>query len=135
VIRELSASTPILGVCLGHQAIGLAFGGSVVRAPRPLHGKTSRVDHDGRGLFVGVEPGFSAGRYHSLMVSPLDLPDDLVISARAREDGVIMGLRHRRLPVQGVQFHPESLLTGVGRMLLANFLEGTDPCSTPSCPS
>ncbi|HSK08969.1 MAG TPA: aminodeoxychorismate/anthranilate synthase component II [Vicinamibacterales bacterium] len=135
VIRELGGSTPILGVCLGHQAIGLAFGGSVVRAPRPLHGKTSRVEHDGLGIFAGVEPGFAAGRYHSLMVSPIDLPDDLVVSARAREDGVIMGLRHRRLPVHGVQFHPESLLTGVGRVLLANFLERTDPCSTHCCPS
>jgi anthranilate synthase/aminodeoxychorismate synthase-like glutamine amidotransferase len=123
LIRELAASTPILGVCLGHQAIGLAFGGQVVRAPRPLHGKTSRVDHDGRGVFAGLEPGFTAGRYHSLMVAPHGLPPDLAVTATAREDGVIMGLRHRALPVHGVQFHPESVLTGSGRRLLMNFLE------------
>jgi anthranilate synthase/aminodeoxychorismate synthase-like glutamine amidotransferase len=122
LIREMAAETPILGVCLGHQAIGLAFGGRVVRAPRPLHGKTSRVDHDGLWLFAGLEPGFTAGRYHSLMVSPDGLPSDLVVSATAREDGVIMGLRHRVLPVHGVQFHPESVLTSAGRRVLLNFL-------------
>jgi len=94
----------------------------VVRAPTPLHGKTSRVDHDGLGLFAGLEPGFTAGRYHSLMVSPDGLPSDLVVSATAREDGVIMGLRHRVLPVHGVQFHPESVLTRAGRRVLLNFL-------------
>ena len=122
LIRQLGASTPMLGVCLGHQAIGLAFGGLVLRAPRPVHGKTSRVQHDGIGVFTGVEPGFAAGRYHSLMVAPQNLPDELVVSATAREDGVIMGLRHRSLPVHGVQFHPESILTGPGRQVLMNFL-------------
>jgi anthranilate synthase/aminodeoxychorismate synthase-like glutamine amidotransferase len=122
LIREMAASTPILGVCLGHQAIGLAFGGQVVRAPRPLHGKTSRVDHDGRGVFAGLEAGFVAGRYHSLMVSGQGLPPDLVVAATSRDDDVIMGLRHRVLPVHGVQFHPESVLTSSGRHLLMNFL-------------
>ena len=122
LIRGMAPTTPILGVCLGHQAIGLAFGGRVVRAPRPLHGKTSSVDHDGAGVFAGIEPGFTAGRYHSLMVSAEDLPADLVVAATAREDGVIMGLRHRVLPVHGVQFHPESVLTAAGRRLLMNFL-------------
>ena len=118
----MAADTPILGVCLGHQAIGLAFGGRVVRAPRAVHGKTSRVDHDGLGVFAGLEPGFTAGRYHSLMVSPQGLPADLVVSATAREDGVIMGLRHRLLAVHGVQFHPESVLTTAGRHVLMNFI-------------
>ena len=122
VIRAFGASRPILGVCLGHQAIGLAFGGRVVRAPVPIHGKTSTVEHDGLGLFAGMDTGFEAGRYHSLIVSEDGLPGELVVSARTRSDQLIMGLRHRQWPVHGVQFHPESVLTPEGRQLLRNFL-------------
>jgi anthranilate synthase component 2 len=109
-------------VCLGHQAIGAVFGGSVVRAGVPMHGKTSTIEHDGRGVFSGISGPFTASRYHSLVVSDRDLPDALEVSARTREDGVIMGLRHRTWPVHGVQFHPESILTGEGRRILRNFL-------------
>ena len=123
VIRELGQRTPLLGVCLGHQAIGAVFGGSVVRAGRPMHGKTSTIDHDGRGVFNGINGPFVASRYHSLVVSDADLPEALEVSARTREDGTIMGLRHRTWPVHGVQFHPESILTGEGRRILRNFLE------------
>ena len=124
VIRRLAESTPILGVCLGHQAIGAAFGGSVIRAAAPMHGKTSTIEHDGRGVFHGITGPFVASRYHSLIVSDQGLPEELVVSARTREDGTIMGLRHRTLPVHGVQFHPESILTEEGRTILGNFLEG-----------
>jgi anthranilate synthase/aminodeoxychorismate synthase-like glutamine amidotransferase len=122
VIRRFGESIPILGVCLGHQAIGEVYGGRVVRAPSPQHGKTSVVEHDGRGVFAGVAPGFEAARYHSLVVAADDLPDVLEVSARTRGDGIIMGLRHRRFPVHGVQFHPESVLTADGRQMLRNFL-------------
>jgi anthranilate synthase component 2 len=125
VIRAFGSERPILGVCLGHQAIGLAFGGRVVRAPLPIHGKTSEVDHDSHGVFAAMGQGFQAGRYHSLIVSDEGLPDDLVVSARTRGDGLIMGLRHPTWPVHGVQFHPESVLTPAGRQLLRNFLELT----------
>ena len=121
LIRRFHARVPILGVCLGHQAIGQAFGGIVARAPRQMHGKTSPISHDGRGVFHGLPAGFEATRYHSLVVLESSLPADLEISARA-DDGEIMGLRHRRHPVEGVQFHPESILTGQGKPLLANFL-------------
>jgi anthranilate synthase component 2 len=124
VIRRLGTTTPILGVCLGHQAIGAAFGGSVVRAAVPMHGKTSTIEHDGRGVFTGIDGPFVASRYHSLIVSDEGLPAALEISARTKEDHAIMGLRHRELPIHGVQFHPESILTGEGRTLLRNFLSG-----------
>jgi anthranilate synthase/aminodeoxychorismate synthase-like glutamine amidotransferase len=124
VIRRLGGRTPILGVCLGHQAIGAVFGGRVIRATAPMHGKTSTIEHDGRGVFTGLEGPFVASRYHSLVVEEGSLPPALEISARTQEDGTIMGLRHRTLPVHGVQFHPESILTGEGRRILRNFLEG-----------
>jgi anthranilate synthase component 2 len=122
VIRQLGKTTPILGVCLGHQAIGAVFGGSVVRAPVPMHGKTSTIEHDGRGVFTGLTAPFVASRYHSLVVSDKDLPAELEVTARTKEDGIIMGLRHRALPIEGVQFHPESILTDEGRHMLRNFL-------------
>jgi anthranilate synthase/aminodeoxychorismate synthase-like glutamine amidotransferase len=124
VIRRLGEKTPIFGVCLGHQAIGAVFGGSVVRASVPMHGKTSTIEHDGRGVFSGLVGPFVASRYHSLIVSDQGLPAELEVSARTQEDGAIMGLRHRVWPVHGVQFHPESILTGEGRRILGNFLEG-----------
>jgi anthranilate synthase/aminodeoxychorismate synthase-like glutamine amidotransferase len=124
VIRRFGQTTPILGVCLGHQAIGAVFGGKVVRAAVPLHGKTSTIEHDGRGVFAGLTQPFMAARYHSLVVQEDALPPELEVSARTREDGAIMGLRHRSWPVHGVQFHPESILTGEGRHILRNFLDG-----------
>jgi anthranilate synthase component 2 len=124
VVRELGERTPILGVCLGHQAIGAAFGGHVVRAGVPMHGKTSIIEHNGRGVFSGISEAFPASRYHSLVVSEDGLPDALEVTARTKEDHVIMGLRHRTWPVHGVQFHPESILTGEGHKLLRNFLDG-----------
>ena len=122
VIQRFGPTTPLLGVCLGHQAIGMVYGGSVVRAPAPLHGKTSAVEHDGRGVFAGLSSPFEAGRYHSLVVAADGLPPALEIAARTRPDGIIMGVRHREYPVHGVQFHPESVLTDEGRQLLRNFL-------------
>jgi anthranilate synthase component 2 len=124
VVRQLGERTPILGVCLGHQAIGAVFGGQVVRAGVPMHGKTSLIEHNGRGVFSGISESFAASRYHSLVVAEEGLPDDLEVTARTRDDRIIMGLRHRRWPVHGVQFHPESILTGEGHKLLRNFLEG-----------
>ena len=121
VIRRLGPTTPILGVCLGHQAIGQAFGATVSRARMQMHGKTSNIRHDDRGVFAGLPNPFVATRYHSLVVLAATVPPDLEITARA-EDGEIMGLRHRRYPVEGVQFHPESILTVEGKHLLANFL-------------
>lgn len=128
LIRHYAAKgkrTPILGVCLGHQALGAAFGGNVVRAQRLMHGKTSQVQHDGRTIFQGLQPEMTCTRYHSLVVSPEGLPDELEISARTTdpEGEVIMGLRHRELPIEGVQFHPESVLTAGGKTLIRNFLE------------
>jgi len=123
LIERLGARVPILGVCLGHQAIGQAFGGKVVRAGRVMHGKVSTIRHDARGLFAGVPNDFTATRYHSLVVDQGSLPDVLEVSARS-EDGEIMGLRHRSLAVEGVQFHPEALLTEHGHRMLENFLKG-----------
>ena len=123
VIRHFGESTPMLGVCLGHQAIGAVFGGRVVRAPLPVHGKTAIVEHDGRGVFGGLTEPFAAGRYHSLVVAEEGLPPELEISARTREDGIIMGVRHRTRPIHGVQFHPESVLTAEGRRMLQSFLD------------
>src|SRR5580765_4504921 len=117
--------SPILGVCLGHQAIGQAFGGKVVRAGKVMHGKTSRIEHDGGGVFAGVPDEFVATRYHSLVVERESLPACLAVTAQS-EDGEIMGLRHRGLAVEGVQFHPEALLTEHGHALLQNFLEGNE---------
>jgi anthranilate synthase/aminodeoxychorismate synthase-like glutamine amidotransferase len=120
-IRRLGGQLPILGVCLGHQAIGEAYGGRIVRAPRPIHGKASRVHHDGRGLFANVPAELDVARYHSLVIDPATCPPELEITART-SDGIIMGVRHRTLPVEGVQFHPESVLTSSGMTILANFL-------------
>jgi anthranilate synthase/aminodeoxychorismate synthase-like glutamine amidotransferase len=128
VIRRLGETTPILGVCLGHQAIGAVFGGDVVRAGVPMHGKTSTIEHDGHGVFSGIAGPFIASRYHSLVVAESGLPPELEITARTREDSHIMGLRHRSWPVHGVQFHPESILTGEGKHILQNFLEGRSGC-------
>ncbi|MGH9576749.1 MAG: anthranilate synthase component II [Terriglobales bacterium] len=124
LVRHFAGRVPLLGVCLGHQAIGAAFGGQVVRAPRLMHGKTSEIEHDGRTVFRGLPSPMTATRYHSLMVAEETLPPELEVSAHAAEpDGsrVIMGLRHRRFPVEGVQFHPESVLTRHGRQIIANF--------------
>ena len=122
VIRRLGQTTPILGVCLGHQAIGAVFGGDVVRAGVPMHGKTSTIEHDGAGVFSGISGPFEASRYHSLVVAERGLPPELEVTARTRDDGNIMGLRHKTWPVHGVQFHPESILTGEGKAILRNFL-------------
>jgi anthranilate synthase/aminodeoxychorismate synthase-like glutamine amidotransferase len=125
LIRHFAGKKPVLGVCLGHQAIGAAFGGKVVRAPQVMHGKVSQIQHDGRTVFQGAPQPLTATRYHSLIVAENGLPGHLEISAETREsDGtrVIMGLRHRHYPVEGVQFHPESVLTESGRLLLENFL-------------
>ena len=121
LIRDMAGRVPILGVCLGHQSIGEAFGGRVIRAPYLMHGKTSRIRHDGRTVFEGLAQNFVATRYHSLVVERESLPDELEVSAWTG-DGIIMGLRHKSHPVEGVQFHPESILTEAGKLLLGNFL-------------
>jgi anthranilate synthase/aminodeoxychorismate synthase-like glutamine amidotransferase len=131
VIRACGRETPILGVCLGHQAIGAVFGGEVVRAGTPMHGKTSTIDHDGRGVFSGIAGPFVASRYHSLVVAEAGLPAELEVAARTADGEHIMGLRHREWPVHGVQFHPESILTGEGKTILGNFLR----CSKSSSKS
>lgn len=120
--RPGTKRTPLLGVCLGHQSIGAAFGGNVIRAPKLMHGKTSEVHHDGRTIFAGVPSAMTCTRYHSLIVSEEGLPGELEVSARTA-DGTIMGLRHRELPIEGVQFHPESVLTTHGKKIVENFLK------------
>src|SRR5437763_206715 len=122
LISAAASSIPILGVCLGHQAIGQAFGGAVVRAPVPMHGKLSVIRHKGEGIFRGINGPFKATRYHSLVVGRADLPDALAVTAET-DDGLIMGLAHRTLPVHGVQFHPESIASEHGHLILRNFLE------------
>jgi anthranilate synthase/aminodeoxychorismate synthase-like glutamine amidotransferase len=121
LIQKLAEEYPILGVCLGHQAIGAAFGGKIIRAPKLFHGKTSEIEHDGKGIFRSLPNPLIATRYHSLMVERKSLPRELAVTAETH-DGVIMGLRHRKYPVEGVQFHPESVLTEAGKQLLKNFL-------------
>jgi anthranilate synthase/aminodeoxychorismate synthase-like glutamine amidotransferase len=123
LVRALGATTPILGVCLGHQCIGEAYGGRVVRALRPMHGKASPIAHDGTGIFAGLPDPLHATRYHSLVIAPDGLPGDLVVTARS-EEGEIMAVRHRRHPVIGLQFHPESILTEHGHALVRAFLDG-----------
>lgn len=127
VIKRFGPSVPMLGVCLGHQAMGAAFGGRVVRAGQLMHGKTSMVDHDGRGVFKDLQGPFAAARYHSLIVSDDDWPSDLIVAARTADTGTVMGLRHRVWPMHGVQFHPESVLTQEGRHILRNFLDVAAP--------
>ena len=131
LIQRFAGTIPILGVCLGHQAIGAAFGGAIVRAPRIMHGKTSPIHHDGRGVFAGLPDPFDATRYHSLVIDPATLPADLERSAWTAE-GEIMGVRHRSLFVEGVQFHPESILTLEGKRLLGNFLARVGPGGRPA---
>ena len=125
IVREFAGKLPILGICLGHQVIGEVFGGNVVRAPQPVHGKTTEVVHQGDGLYTDLPQPFTAGRYHSLIVEESCLPECLEVTAR-NEENLIMGLRHRQFNVQGVQFHPESILTPVGDKLLANFLSSIE---------
>jgi anthranilate synthase/aminodeoxychorismate synthase-like glutamine amidotransferase len=122
LIRQAAGRVPLLGVCLGHQALGQAFGGSVVRAPKLMHGKTSEIHHDGRTVFAGLPQGFTATRYHSLVVARETVPESLEVSAWT-DDGLVMGLRHKQHLLEGVQFHPESILTTVGKDLLRNFLK------------
>lgn len=130
LIGTLGERTPILGVCLGHQAIGEVYGANVVHAPELMHGKTSRIYHDGKGVFEGVDDGFTATRYHSLVLDPETVPGVLEVTARS-DDGVIMGVRHREYPVEGIQFHPESILTEAGPAIIANWLN-QKPKSQPT---
>jgi anthranilate synthase/aminodeoxychorismate synthase-like glutamine amidotransferase len=133
LIQELAGRTPILGVCLGHQSIGAAFGARISHAPDLMHGKTSMISHDEQGVYAGLPNPFVATRYHSLTIHPEDVPAEFEVTATA-EDGVVMGVRHRELPIEGVQFHPESILTTSGRDLLANFLRscGAAPIVEPA---
>ncbi len=128
LIQQFAGRKPILGVCLGHQSIGAAFGAEIVHAPDLMHGKTSMIKHDGQGIYEGLPNPFVATRYHSLIIEPDSIPDDFEVTAHA-DDGVVMGVRHKSMPIEGVQFHPESILTTSGKDLLANFLQscGTTP--------
>ena len=126
LVTLLDGSTPLLGVCLGHQALGTAFGARVVRAPEPVHGKTSAIVHDGRGILAGLPDPFEAARYHSLVVDPSTLPDDVEVTGTT-DDGLVMAMQHRTLPRFGVQFHPESILTPEGPRIVANFLSLARP--------
>ncbi|MBA3377840.1 MAG: aminodeoxychorismate/anthranilate synthase component II [Chloroflexia bacterium] len=128
LIHQFAGKKPILGVCLGHQSIGAAFGATIVHAPDLMHGKTSMISHDGQGVYEGLPNPFVATRYHSLIIEPDTIPDDFEVTAHA-DDGVVMGVRHKTMPIEGVQFHPESILTTSGKDLLANFLQscGTTP--------
>jgi anthranilate synthase component II len=135
VVATFAGDIPLLGVCLGHQCIAEVFGGTIVRAPELVHGKTSMMAHDGIGVFAGIVNPFDATRYHSLVLDPATVPDELVVTATCRAadaSELVMGLRHRTLPVEGVQFHPESILTGAGMDLLANFLRSLDPTRSRS---
>jgi anthranilate synthase/aminodeoxychorismate synthase-like glutamine amidotransferase len=123
IIRRFGPTTPLLGVCLGHQAIGQVYGGTVCRASVPMHGKTSTVVHDGKGVFSGIAAPIQAGRYHSLIIASPSVPAELEVAARTKDDGTIMAVRHRKYPVHGVQFHPESVLTDEGKRILRNFLD------------
>ncbi|MDD1690875.1 MAG: aminodeoxychorismate/anthranilate synthase component II [Methanoregula sp.] len=125
VLNSMSRTIPTLGVCLGHQAICTAFGGEVIRAPHLMHGKTSTIQHDGTGIFDGVPTPFTATRYHSLIAREGSLPEELRVTATSMDDGYIMGVRHRSLPIEGVQFHPESILSAEGDRIIRNFLNGT----------
>ncbi len=125
IIKQLSGKIPILGVCLGHQAIGYAFGGKIINAKKLMHGKTSAIEHDGKGLFKGLSHPFEATRYHSLVIDPKKLPACLEVTAWTTDDREIMGVRHKTLPLWGVQFHPESILTTQGKSILKNFLTMT----------
>jgi anthranilate synthase/aminodeoxychorismate synthase-like glutamine amidotransferase len=131
LIRAATGRVPVLGVCLGHQAIGQAFGGQIVRAPVPMHGKLSRISHQGSDIFAGVESPFAATRYHSLVVDRASLPEALIATAFT-EDGLVMGLRHRALPIFGVQFHPESIASQHGHKILANFLATARGANAPA---
>jgi anthranilate synthase component II len=129
VLKTLSRKVPTLGVCLGHQAICTVFGGDVVRAPHLMHGKTSAIQHDGKRIFDGVPAPFTATRYHSLVALKETLPDELEVTATSTDDGYVMGVRHRVHPIEGVQFHPESILSPEGDHIIKNFLNGTGACS------
>jgi len=123
VIREFGETTPILGVCLGHQAIGEVYGGKIVHAPTLMHGKTSQIYHDGKSVYTGIEQGFTATRYHSLVLDSAKISEDYEVTSKS-EDGVIMGIRHKNFPVEGIQFHPESILTVQGFKIIGNWLNG-----------
>jgi len=133
MVKRFAGKVPILGVCLGHQSIGQAFGGIVSRAPYIMHGKTSQIHHDGAGIYAGLPNPFTATRYHSLIVERASVPDCLQIVAET-DDGLVMGLRHRHMPVEGMQFHPESILTIEGKRLLGNFLSAPNPVTKEATP-